>query len=134
MSLCTIHNNDRRIKVKPDQLNRQSLGQAFGLFPKNLYLISEDRELETADECGVFVEITSFVKYEVHGNTMPSDQSSSAAESIGIAGAAYQSRSPISHATVASIKTWPKGISIKAKWAAKPPGVTVNSKNKWTKI
>uniref|UniRef100_A0A1X7UYK5 Uncharacterized protein n=1 Tax=Amphimedon queenslandica TaxID=400682 RepID=A0A1X7UYK5_AMPQE len=76
-------------------LNRQSLGQAFGLFPKSVYLISEDRELETADECGVFVDITSFIKYEVHGNTMPSDQSLSAAESIGIAGAAYKSRSPL---------------------------------------
>ena len=128
MSLYTIYNNDRRIKVKPDQLNRQSLGQAFGLFPKSVYLISEDGELETADECGVFVDLRSFIKYEVRGNTMPSDQSLSAAENIGM------SRSPSIHATVASgSKTRPKGISIKAKWPAKPPGVTANSKDEWTK-
>ena len=64
--------------------------------------------------------------YEVHGNSIQSDQScSSAAITMNTTPYTRSSRSPAT-----SIKTQPKGISIKAKWPAKPPAA---NKEDWTK-
>ena len=127
MSLYTIYNNDLKVKMKHNQLNTRSIGQVFGLFPDSIYLLTEDGTPEFADECGFFVDLRTYNMYEVHVNSIQSDQSCSSAAKTMTTPCPHSSRSPAT-----SIKTRPKGISIKAKWPAKPPGVTAANKEDWT--
>jgi hypothetical protein len=115
--------------MKEDQLNVRNIGQVFGLFPDSIYLISaEDGSVETPSERGIF-NLLSYLSYEVLGTALKAESQTGSHASKG---------SP-SHRFFASTEATPsarppRGVSIKTKWPARPPGVTsANSKEEWTK-
>lgn len=120
MSCFTLCKDSRKLKLKEEQLNLRHIGQIFGLFPGSILLIADDGTVETPDKRGEF-SLQTFLRYQVHGEPLlPKNTPQS-------------TKLPSCGTTVATTSTrTPKGISIKTKWPAKPPGVA--AKNiEWTK-
>ena len=133
--MYTLFTDHRKVKVTEDQLNTKSIGQVFGFFPDSIFLICDDGKLVSPSESGIFTDLRQYYKYEVIGESVknqPTDfranfgcpkPPSMAVPVMGSFSSAMTAASPR-----------PRGISIKTKWPAKPPGVTfATGKEEWTK-
>ena len=68
MEVYSLTYQERKIKLKPDQLTIKLIGQIFSLFPDSIILWSpEDGTVETPDESGIFNGLDEFTEYEVEG-------------------------------------------------------------------
>lgn len=88
--------------------------------------VGQDVSVETPDDRGVFNGLKNYFKYEVFGDSFSSKtHDNNFLQAKGPSSLQVQA-SPISPRP-------PRGVSIKAKWPAKPPGVSSNAKQEWTK-
>ena len=68
MEIYSLTYQERKIKLKPDQLTIKLIGQIVSLFPDSIILLSpEDGTVETPDESGIFNGLDEFTKYKVEG-------------------------------------------------------------------
>ena len=114
-----LYNNSRKVKLYSEKLNTQTIARVFGLFPDNIFLVAKHNgSVELPDDSGKF-SLKSYNKYEVCGDALkPSDTS------------------PVTQPFLVTNTSAPpklKGISIKTKWPAKPPGVLAKKAMEWTK-
>ena len=90
MEVYSLTYQERKIKLKPDQLTIKLIGKIFSLFPDSIILLSpEDGTVETPDESGIFTGLDEFTEYEVDGEPasvrpLVQGQSSSAVSSMTI--------------------------------------------------
>ena len=124
MSSYTLYKDSRKLKLKEEQLNLKHIGQIFGVFPDSVFLIADDGSVETPDERGEFA-FQTYLRYQVHGDPLVPKTPSTAKSSL--AGAAA-----VSSSVSTSAPHTPRGISIRTKYPAKPPGVAAKG-IEWTK-
>ena len=55
MAYYNLYNDNRKIKMKEEQLNLKTIAKIFGFFPDSVSLINEHNDaMETANETGIF--------------------------------------------------------------------------------
>ena len=69
MEVYSLTYQERKIKLKPDQLTIKLIGKIFSLFPDSIIILlsPEDGTVETSVESGIFTGLDEFTEYEVDG-------------------------------------------------------------------
>ena len=118
--------------MREDQLNIKMISQVYDVFPNSIILIADDGGVETADQQSGKFSLQVYLSYKVQGN--PLNQKNQSAASFPLA-VNPQMMSPSNSAVTPTVTTTraPKGVSIKTKWPAKPPGVSSKEAMEWTK-
>ena len=120
MAYFNLYNDNRKIKMKEEQLNLKTIAQIFGFFPDSVFLIDERNDaVETADETGIFY-LEKSVKYKVYGESIITPVLPPPVLKVpGTPTISNSARAP------------PKGFSIKTKWPARP--ASASKELEWTK-
>uniref|UniRef100_A0A1X7UU69 Uncharacterized protein n=1 Tax=Amphimedon queenslandica TaxID=400682 RepID=A0A1X7UU69_AMPQE len=117
--------------MREDQLNIKMMSQVFDVFPNSVIVIADDGSVETADQQSGKFFLQVYLLHKVKGN--PLNQKNQSAASFPLA-VNPQMMSPNVAVTPTTTNTSaPKGVSIKIKRPAKPPGVSSKEAMEWTK-